>query len=66
MTPSYTDKPICPICGYEERDAWDINFGPGVEGDIEHDCGACGETYLLSRHASITYSSKKIDKEAKP
>jgi len=34
-----------------------------MEGDIEHDCGACGETYFLSRHVSVSYSSKPIAEE---
>jgi len=56
---AYEDRPICPYCGYVETDAWDIDLGPGTEGDGETDCNSCGETMLISRHCSITYSTRK-------
>lgn len=55
----HRDDPICPYCGHVERDAWEIDLGPGIEGDGESDCVECGNTYLISRHATITYSTKK-------
>jgi hypothetical protein len=55
----HRDEPICPYCGHAEKDAWEINFGPGLEGDGETDCGECGKAYWISRHATITYSTKK-------
>lgn len=54
----YTDEPICPHCGYEHRDAWEWNLGPGLECDGEVDCDSCGKPMLVSRHCSITYSTK--------
>ncbi|MFH1633913.1 MAG: hypothetical protein ABIG63_07855 [Chloroflexota bacterium] len=55
----YRDYAICPYCGYEERDSWEIDLGPGPEGDGEADCGRCGETYLVSRQCTITYTTVK-------
>lgn len=54
-----TSQPVCPFCGSEEPDAWEINFG-GLEGDTEVSCGSCGEEYCCSREASIYYTTKKI------
>lgn len=59
-----TEKPTCPHCGHQERDAWEIDFGPGIEGDTEHTCHSCGEEYHLERWATIYYSSAK--KESQP
>ena len=28
----YTDNAICPHCGDEDRDAWEYDLGPGLEG----------------------------------
>lgn len=52
-------QPICPHCGYAHRDAWEIYFGPGIDGDADVTCGACGEEYFCSRDAIITYTSAK-------
>lgn len=56
----YQDAPICPHCGHAQRDAWDINFGQGIEGDTEIDCGECEKTFMASRHCTITYSTQKL------
>ena len=56
----YNDDPLCPYCGHKERDAWEINFGAGMEGETEITCGKCDEEYLVSRHVSVSYSTCKI------
>jgi predicted RNA-binding Zn-ribbon protein involved in translation (DUF1610 family) len=56
-----TSQPVCPNCGHVERDAWEINFGPGIEGDAEVTCNACGEDYHCERDAIITYTTRKKD-----
>ena len=55
---SWTDQPTCPYCGYVERDAWEIDF-EGIDGDVEHSCASCGEDYMLTRNAIITYTSER-------
>lgn len=54
----HTDNPVCPYCGHENRDAWEWNLGPGLEGDGEVDCDSCGKPMIVLRHRSITYSTK--------
>ncbi len=58
----FTDAPICPHCGNVEDNAWEINFGPGLDGDTEYICNDCGEEYFLQRHVSTSYSSQPITK----
>lgn len=55
----FTDQPVCPHCGHVDRDAWEIDFGPSVEGDAEVTCGDCGEYFNCSRTAIIYYSTDK-------
>lgn len=55
----YTDNLVCPYCGHEEKDSWEIDFGPGLDGDSEPTCGSCGEEYVAQRHVSVSYSTKK-------
>lgn len=51
--------PLCPYCGYEARDAWEIDFGPTTEGEAEIDCTECGESYLCHRVVDVSYTTKK-------
>jgi uncharacterized Zn-finger protein len=55
---SYTDDPICPYCGKAQRDAWEIDLGPGYEGDGEMACGWCEREFYISRHVAISYTTK--------
>lgn len=57
----HTHNAICPHCGYEHRDSWEFNFGPGLEGDGDVDCHSCSEPFMCSRHVAITYSTSKKD-----
>jgi hypothetical protein len=55
----YNREPICPYCGNAEKDAWDIDFGD-MEGEVENDCGKCGETYIITRNIEVTYTTSPI------
>jgi hypothetical protein len=55
----YTTHAICPHCGYEDKDSWEI--GDGGEGDFEVDCGHCDKPFLCSRQVSVYYSTKKVE-----
>lgn len=57
---SHTEAPVCPHCGAVERDAWEIDFGPGLDGDTVTNCGACGEDYFITRHTIVSYSTALI------
>lgn len=53
-----TTYPICPHCGREERDAWEFNFGPGLEGETVITCGYCDREYDTTRNVSVSYTTK--------
>jgi transcription elongation factor Elf1 len=48
----------CPHCGYAERDSWEVDFGPGLEGDTEVQCGKCEKIFEVSRQIDVYYTSK--------
>lgn len=54
-----TDRPTCPHCGYEHDDAWEWNFGPGLEGSSEgRECYRCGEAFDCERIVDVSYTTK--------
>ena len=55
-----TTNAVCPHCGYEDRDSWEINFGPGLEGETTEECGNCCESFIVCREVSVTYSTRKV------
>lgn len=58
--PDYTTQPICPYCGYETRDAWEIDFGSDMEGDAEINCGKCEKIFFVCRQVTVTYSTLQV------
>ena len=53
-------NPVCQYCGSEVRDAWEIDFGDGLEGVTSVDCGHCGWEYTVARNVTVTYSTYEI------
>lgn len=51
---------ICPHCGYAQRDAWEIDFGPGFEGETELLCSQCEERFEARREVAIYYRTKPV------
>lgn len=56
------DFPICPYCGYVDRNAWEVDFGTDDLAEI--DCGSCEKTYTCVRHLSVSYTTKAIDRKS--
>ena len=56
---THTEFPVCPHCGHVERDAWEIEFGPGLDGDAVTSCGSCGKYYFVTRDCTVRYSTKE-------
>ncbi len=52
---SYTDEIVCPHCGHEFTDSWELNGGG--EGDWEDECRECGKKIFVSRHVVVKYST---------
>lgn len=55
----HRDNIVCPYCGYEDRDSWEVDFGPGLEGETEHQCADCGQTMKAERCCTVTYTTAK-------
>jgi len=58
----YTSNIICPHCGYEDKDSWEVDFGPGLDGDTTVYCGRCEEEFNVSRNIEVSYTSFPIKK----
>lgn len=48
------DEVICPNCGYEYGDSWEMREG-------KHDCPECEKSFELEAETSRTYSTKKLE-----
>ena len=57
-----TNNLVCPYCGYEDRDSWEVC--PNDEDLDVCECGSCGKEFRAWRNISITYSTEKLDDES--
>lgn len=48
----YTDEVVCPHCGYNFSDSWEMSEG-------EHDCHECEKSFTMSRDVTVTYETAK-------
>lgn len=51
--------PVCPHCGHKHRDAWEWNFGPGLDGGGDRECESCGETFRCDRIVDVSYTTRQ-------
>lgn len=56
----HTDEVVCPYCGYEFGDSWDLSDDSG-----ELDCSECGKEFEYYRHIEVTYCTYQITEEMK-
>ena len=52
----YTDEVVCPHCGYEHGDSWDMRDG-------EQDCSECGKPFVMERYTTVKYTTEKLEGE---
>lgn len=50
---------VCPYCGAEDSNSWEIDFGDSMEGEIELECPTCSNTFIACRSVTIVYSTRK-------
>jgi transcription elongation factor Elf1 len=50
----YQDEIVCPHCGYEHSDSWEVKHNDG-----EYNCDSCGKKFHYERHIEVTYSTRK-------
>ena len=49
---SYTSEVICPHCGYQHRDSWEMSEG-------EQECPDCERKYEISKYVEVSYTTTK-------
>lgn len=60
----YTLEPICPFCGTEVHDAWELfDLGIGYN-DPEVECDNCSGEFTITREIEVAYYTFAIKKEA--
>lgn len=52
---SYERNLICPYCGYEDEDSWELS-----DDDEEHTCGRCGAVISYQREITVEYNSSPV------
>ena len=59
----YTDEIVCPYCGNEFSDSWELGDGEDI-GELE--CDECNKKFTAYRNLSKpTYSTEKLSKGLK-
>ena len=59
METDYTTYLVCPHCGQEHQDSWEI-MGDMSDGDVdETDCEKCDKPFKFTVHVSVNYSTEK-------
>ena len=48
----FKDECICPYCGHEQSDSWEISNGP-------HTCGFCDQEFEVEKDYSVTFSTSR-------
>lgn len=48
----HTDGVICPWCGHNHKDSWEMDEG-------QHKCGSCSKPFWLGVTTRITYTTSK-------
>lgn len=51
----YTDNVICPYCGYEEKDSWEL-----ADESEDHECEQCGAIFGYTRDITDEYNSSPV------
>ena len=55
---SYNPFPVCPWCGAEVRDAWELDLRNDGQ-SVETDCDKCDRLMVVFVHHAVTYSTRK-------
>lgn len=52
------DEPVCPYCGSEQGDFWEVSGNQESDGTTE--CGNCSRVFRWSCQVSVTYDTSPI------
>lgn len=58
---SFTRDVVCPYCGYEFKDSYELFefYNSHGEDNVDVECDECGKEFNAYRHITIDYSSHK-------
>jgi uncharacterized Zn finger protein len=54
----YTKEVVCPYCGIEFTDSYELVDAQDT--DIQIECGDCGKTFIYITDCHITFSSRQV------
>lgn len=57
----FADEPICPYCGCEQCDAWEVSWDSGTM-----ECDGCEKTFTYSRYTHVKYTTEPITAPSPP
>ena len=61
---SRTQLPVCPYCGYADREWWDA--GEWGHNERSHSCPKCEKEYKAYMEPNPEFTTYPIEEEAKP
>lgn len=53
----YTNNIICPFCGHEDKDSWEVELDN--EETLLFECGDCEKEFYATKSVTIDYSTEK-------
>jgi len=58
---SYTDEVVCPYCGFEFGDSYELFefYNSHGESNVDVECDECGKEFNVDRCIEVTYNSYK-------
>jgi len=62
----WTDFPVCPHCGYNDEDYFELGERLVDGNELKVACGSCGKDFHLYVHISTNFTSRKLDERGNP
>lgn len=59
-----TREAVCPHCGHQMRDTWELHLGDEDSAEVE--CGDCEKPYRVIAFVRRTYDTVKIEPKGTP
>lgn len=57
---------VCPYCGYEQSDTWELFGDKGDAFICVLSCDKCGEEFEVTQNIDISYTTKKKEEDNEP
>ena len=59
----YDYEPHCPWCGAIIDDLWEVDFGPGLDGNTVIGCNYCDKWINIERVVDVAYRVTKHEED---